>query len=135
MTEVRVVASDYLIFHTYGKSSRSQLGERLTPSQRVVHHALDFSFQGCIHRLLRNGNYSERVGVKTPVFLVAVLEYWSAEVLDLAGNVVRNNKKCRIYPRHLQLSIHNDDELNKFLGGVLPNIQSVLLPKKTTKKA
>ncbi|CAG2068391.1 unnamed protein product, partial [Timema podura] len=43
-----------------------------------------------------------------------------------------------IIPRHLQLAIRNDEELNKLLsgvtiaqGGVLPNIQAVLLPKKT----
>jgi histone H2A len=45
-------------------------------------------------------------------------------------------------PRHLLLAIRNDEELGKLLagvtianGGVLPNIQSVLLPKKTAEKA
>uniref|UniRef100_A0A8C7HAW9 Histone H2B n=1 Tax=Oncorhynchus kisutch TaxID=8019 RepID=A0A8C7HAW9_ONCKI len=120
-------------------SREIQTAVRLLLPGELAKHAVSEGTKA-VTKLLRKGNYAERVGAGAPVYLAAVLEYLTAEILELAGNAARDNKKTRIIPRHLQLAVRNDEELNKLLGGVtiaqggvLPNIQAVLLPKKTEK--
>ena len=53
------------------------------------------------------------MAVGAPIYLSAVLEYLCAEVLELAGNAARDNKKKLITPRHILLAVGNDDELHR----------------------
>ena len=124
-----------------GGKGKAASASKAKASSRSSRAGLQFPV-GRVHRLLRKGNYAQRVGAGAPVYMAAVLEYLAAEILELAGNAARDNKKARIIPRHLQLAIRNDEELNKLLGnvtiaqgGVLPSINAALLPKKSAKGA
>ncbi|CAH7686924.1 histone H2A-alpha [Phakopsora pachyrhizi] len=77
-------------------------------------------------RSAKAGHYATQIGAGAPVYLAAVLEYLAAEILKLAGNAARDNKKSRIIPRHLQLAIRNDEELNRLLGHVVISQGGVL---------
>ncbi|XP_066128618.1 core histone macro-H2A.1 isoform X5 [Saccopteryx bilineata] len=73
---------------------------------------------GRMLRYIKKGHPKYRIGVGAPVYMAAVLEYLTAEILELAGNAARDNKKGRVTPRHILLAVANDEELNQKQGEV-----------------
>lgn len=114
---------------------KKKLPARKKRTSRSVKAGITFPV-GRIQRKLKAGKYTPRVGLGASVYMAAVLEYLVAEVMELAGNAAQDNKKVRIVPRHIQLAVRCDTELNELLdkvtiaqGGVLPFIADALLPK------
>ena len=70
---------------------------------------------GRIYKYLRKCTHHYRIAVGAPIYQAAVMEYLCAEILELAGNAARDNKKTRITPRHILLAIANDLELHKVI--------------------
>jgi histone H2A len=58
-------------------------------------------------------HYNRKVDLQFAIRVSAVLEYLIAEMLELAGNVARENNKVRVTDRHLVKAIESDDELKK----------------------
>ena len=93
-------------------------------------------------RLMRQGRYSERIGGGAGAFMAGVLDYITSEICELSSSVAEQHKAQRIKPRHIQLAIRQDEEINKMFanilisdGGVMPNISDFLFPKKGKKNA
>merc|ERR1711941_100083 len=94
-----------------GKKGKGK-GKNTTKSSRA---GLTFPV-GRLTRYLRNGNYSKRCSPGAGIFMAAVLEYLTAEVVELAGNACRDNKRKTINPRHLMLAVRNDEELSQMFS-------------------
>ena len=93
-----------------------------------------------VEKFLRNFGISKiMVTSYAPVYLAAVLEYLTYEILDLSLSYCKENKRSRITIRDIELSVRNDEEFDKIFiksnisflgGGVIPFIHPSLLNKK-----
>ena len=120
---------------TKAASKSAAKNERKAPKRKGAKAGITFPIARC-NTMFRRGRYADRVAVSAGVFTAAVMEYIISEICELAGNAAQENKKKTIQPRHIQLALGNDEELNKLVarttissGGVLPNVQGFLFGK------
>ncbi len=66
-----------------------------------------------IGKIMSETSTHSRKSDTAAVFLTAVVEYVVAEILELAGNMARDNNRTRIIPRYLSLPIQADPELRE----------------------
>lgn len=84
-----------------------------------------------VDRLLREGRFAQRLSSYTPIFLAGILEYLTANILELAGQEACNNNKIRITPEHVQTALGTHQHLSRlFEDSACPQEEGVPQPRK-----
>lgn len=103
---------------------------------------LVFSVLVILRKLRGLRKFKRQVKPDAAVYLASVIEYLTAEILELASLQAKEGHRHFITPRHLQLAVRSDDELDKLFqnvtiaeGGVIPFILPVLLPKPSGRRS
>ncbi|KAJ3986370.1 hypothetical protein F5890DRAFT_1504166 [Lentinula detonsa] len=120
-----------------GKTGKSSANVKaiLAAAKKGEHVTTKSKRAGLVFPVARLRRYLKRTD-KRLTATAPVLEYLVAELLELAGNACHDHKKRYIKPRHIQLAVRNDGEIDKLLnhvhimeGGVIPFIQPQLMPQ------
>ena len=94
------------------QGARKRNGEQVSGSTRA---GTLFPVGRC-NRYLKQGRYAERHGASAGAFMAAVLEYLTAEALELAGAECTNGKMKTIQPKHINLAFRSDAELGQLMA-------------------
>ncbi|CAJ1004968.1 putative Core histone H2A/H2B/H3/H4/C-terminus of histone H2A [Leishmania naiffi] len=99
---------------------------------------------GRIGQIMRRGQYARRIGASGAVYMAAVVEYLTAELLELSVKAATQSSKKphRLNPRTLMMAVRHDDDLGELLksvtlarSGVVPSINKAIAKKKSGKKS
>ncbi|KPA78252.1 putative histone H2A [Leptomonas pyrrhocoris] len=99
---------------------------------------------GRVGSILRRGQYARRIGAAGAVYMAAVVEYLTAELLELSVKAAAQSgkKPRRLSPRTVTMAVRHDDDIGSLLknvtvsrGGVVPSINKAIAKKKSGKKS
>ena len=72
---------------TKGKQRRSGNGQKKETVSRSLKAGTLYPV-GRLHSMLKRGRYADRIGGSAGVMMAAVLEYLTAEIMELSGNLM-----------------------------------------------
>eukprot|EP01056_Protomagalhaensia_sp_Gyna25_P004902 Protomagalhaensia_sp_Gyna_25__4901@NODE_51_length_6078_cov_73_141911_g38_i0_p4_GENE_NODE_51_length_6078_cov_73_141911_g38_i0NODE_51_length_6078_cov_73_141911_g38_i0_p4_ORF_typecomplete_len169_score46_22Histone/PF00125_24/2_9e14Histone/PF00125_24/6_7e02CBFD_NFYB_HMF/PF00808_23/0_0049CBFD_NFYB_HMF/PF00808_23/1_6e03Histone_H2A_C/PF16211_5/0_12_NODE_51_length_6078_cov_73_141911_g38_i0406912 len=101
-----------------GKSPSNKASTKPKSKSRSEKAGLTFPV-GRIEKSLKHGRFAKRVGQGAPIFMAAVLEYLTSEVLELSADEATKHGKQRIVPKYVQYAVRSDLDLSHFLGNVI----------------
>ena len=128
---------------TPSKKSASKKSMKKSTGSKSAKAGLIFPV-GRISTMLRKGRYAKRVSASSGVYMAAVLEYLTAELLELSGKSVLASKKktTRVTPRAVTLAVRHDADLGALLanvtlskGGVVAGVSKALEKKSKKTKS
>lgn len=100
------------------RKGKDEGGVKKTSISRSTRSGLTFPV-GRVHRRMKEGRFTERIGAAAPVYMASVLEYLTAELLEEAGRLVvikdgkqEETKRKRILPRHIMGVRQTDEEFD-----------------------
>lgn len=90
-----------------------------------------------ILKKMKKGRYADRISMNSAVGVAAVLEYLTAEIVEMSGDKCfdgSNRVNNIIKPRHICLAVNEDEEMSNAIGkhviipmgGVIPFIHEEL---------
>lgn len=113
ITAVQTIFPDILATHAISEGNRILTKNNTKPdykSQGLLYPIIDI--KTLINQYIGNDSATENAAI----YLAAVLEYITAEIIELSGNTMKEFKRKRILPRDISFAIHKDEELNTLFG-------------------
>jgi len=69
------------------------------------------------NRYLKTKSGVKRIGGSAPVYLAAVVEYITSEIMEVSGNSTKQTNRKTINPEDLSSAIRGDPDLQKLFSG------------------